>query len=198
MATLLLLGPSDHGRNVTEEDLESAHFAEGYRYEVIDGTLFVSPTADLPHDRLTSWLHIAWLEYARQCPEVVNYVTGNARIFIPGRPRLTVPEPDLAAYAHFPHETPLPVLGWREISPVFVAEVISPDDADKDLVRNVELYLLVPSIREYWILDGRGDQVQMLVYRRRGSRWQNVIELAEGETVTSRHFPGLAMTLSLP
>jgi Uma2 family endonuclease len=36
---------------------------------------------------------------------------------------------------------------------VLVGEVVWEDDPDKDLVRNVELYLQVPSIREYWVLD---------------------------------------------
>jgi Uma2 family endonuclease len=198
MATLLRLGPSDHGRHVTEEDWEGANLERGYRYEVIDGRLLVSPTPDLPYNIVEEWLRDCWKDYARQHPEVVNFVSQGARIFIPGRPRLTVPQPDLAAYANFPLTAPRRQLNWRQINPVFVAEVLSPDDPDKDLVRNVELYMLVSSIREYWILDGRGDQVQLLVYRRRGPRWQNVIEWTEGETVTSRHFPGLAVTLTLP
>jgi Uma2 family endonuclease len=198
MATLLRLGPADHGRYVTDEDLEAAHFEEGYRYEVIDGKLFVSPTPDLSHDILERWLCHGWEDYSRQHPEVVNYLTVKARIFIPGRPRLTVPEPDLAAYQNFPLDTPRAQQDWRLVSPVFVAEIVSPDNPDKDLIRNVGLYLQVPSIREYWILDPRDGPVRLLIRRRRGSRWQNVIEVAEGETVTSRHFPGLEMTMTPP
>jgi Uma2 family endonuclease len=198
MTTLLRLGPADHGRQVTDEEWEGAHLERGYCYEVIDGQLLVSPRPELPHDVLENWLKDRWKDFARQHPEVVNYVTNGARIYLSGRPRLTVPQPDLAAYAHFPYETPWRLLTWRQINPVFVAEVISPDDAEKDLIRNVGLYLQVPSIREYWILEPRGNQVRLLVHRRRGSRWQNVIEVAEGETYTSRHFPGLAVMLSPP
>jgi Uma2 family endonuclease len=160
--------------------------------------LLVLPTPELPHNILERWLTNCWEDYSRQHPEVVNYVARGARIYLSGRPRLTVPQPDLAAYAHFPYETPRQMLTWRQISPVFVAEIVSEDNADKDLIRNVELYLQVPSIREYWILEPRGDQVRLLVHRRRGSRWQNVIELAEGETYTSRLFPGLAVMLAPP
>ena len=39
MATLLKFGPADHGRRVTDEEAESARYAEGYKYEVIDGRL---------------------------------------------------------------------------------------------------------------------------------------------------------------
>jgi Uma2 family endonuclease len=198
MATLMRLGPADHGRQVTDEDWEVAHLEEGYRYEVIDGKLLVSPTPDLPHNNVEEWLADCWKEYARQHSEVVDYVTQSARIFIPRRPRLTVPQPDLAAYANFPFATPRAQRNWRLINPVFVAEVVSPDTADKDLIRNVELYLLVASVREYWILDERGGQVGLLVHHRRGSRWQRVLEVAEGETYTSRHFPGLEVTLTPP
>ena len=46
-------------------------------------------------------------------------------------------------------------VSWEDVSPILVAEVLYASDPYKDLVRNVELYLRVPSIREYWILDGR-------------------------------------------
>jgi Uma2 family endonuclease len=198
MTTLLRLGPADQGRHVTDEDLASAHFDEGYRYEVIDGKLFVSPTPDLPHNTVEDWLGECWKDYSRQHPEVVNYVARGARIFIPGRPRLTVPEPDLAAYQNFPIDTPWRLRNWRLISPVFVAEIVSQDNADKDLIRNVGLYLQVPSVREYWILDPRDDPIRLLIRRRRGSRWQREIVVVEGETYTSRHFPGLEVTLTSP
>ena len=196
MKTLLQLGPKDHGRQLTDEEWEAAHLERGYRYEVIDGRLIVSPAPELPHDSLDQWLLDTWKAYAQKYSQIVNYVTNGARIFIPGLPRLTVPQPDLAAYANFPLETPRRLRKWRLISPVFVAEIASEDNADKDLIRNVDLYLQVPSVLEYWILDGRGDHDRMLVYRRRGSRWQRVIEVAEGETYTSRFFPGLEITLS--
>src|ERR1700678_2060589 len=117
MATLLLLGPADHGRQVTAEAWAAAPLEKGYHYEVIDGKLLVSPTPDLPHNNLEEWLDDCWKAYARQHPEVVDYVTQGARIFIPGRPRLTVPQPDLAAYANFPFATPRAQRSWRQINP---------------------------------------------------------------------------------
>ena len=40
---------------------------------------------------------------------------------------------------------------------MLVAEVLSGEDPDKDLVRNVELYFQVPSIKEYWLFDSRSE-----------------------------------------
>src|SRR5205823_3821523 len=106
------------------------------------------------------------------------------RVFIPDEPEATAPEPDSAAYRNFPLERPLRELRWQDLSPVLVVEVLSEDDPDKDLVRNVELYLQVPTIREYWIIDGRNDpdRPALRVYRRRGQRWQTVILVEFGGT----------------
>ena len=59
------------------------------------------------------------------------------------------------------------------------------------------LFLQVPSIKEYWILDPRDDpdRPTMLVYRRRGLRWQNVIEVAFGESYRTRLLPGFELLL---
>src|SRR5947199_7113614 len=94
-------------------------------------------------------------------------------------------------------ETPVAEMNWRNVSPILVAEVMYAADPYKDLVRNVELYLQVPSIREYWILDTRHDPEQptMQVYRRRGRRWQRVIEVAAGATYTTRLLPGFELIL---
>jgi Uma2 family endonuclease len=74
---------------------------------------------------------------------------------------------------------------------VLVVEVLSADDPDKDLVRNVELYLQVPTIREYWVVDHRASvsQPQLLVYRRRGRRWQRVLTVPPGGRYTTRLLP---------
>ena len=64
---------------------------------------------------------------------------------------------------------------------MLVVEVVS-SDREKDLVRNVALYLAVPSIREYWVIDPRpsADRPTLLVYRRRGARWQQRITVPFG------------------
>jgi hypothetical protein len=61
----------------------------------------------------------------------------------------------------------------------------------------VDLYLQVPSIREYWVLDPRtsAGQPTLLVYRRRGQRWQRVIRVAGGGTYTTRLLPGFTLVL---
>jgi Uma2 family endonuclease len=197
MATVTLkFGPSDHGRPITLEDMDSAEYVSGYKYEIIDGRLYVTCEAELPESSMDTWLFTKVVLYSRERPEVINFVSNKARVFIPLRRRSTVPEPDLAAYRDFPFHLPRSRLRWRNISPVLVGEVISPNDPQKDLVRNVELFLEVPSIREYWVLDGRPDpdRPTMRVFRRHGQRWR-IIDVAFGETYTTRLLPGFELLL---
>jgi Uma2 family endonuclease len=197
MRTLVKIGPASRGRPMTLDEFMAADYEEGYQYELIDGKLYVSPQPNLPQARVDKWIYRKLDDYSDRHPEVINFVYNRARVFVPGRPGVTNPEPDATCYRDFPLHASFAELRWEDVSPVLVVEVISLDDPDKDLVRNVELYLEVPSIREYWLLDSREDpdHPSMLVYRRRGRRWQNVIEVAAGETYTTRLLPGFALVL---
>jgi Uma2 family endonuclease len=186
MATLLKFGPADHGRRVTDEEAEAGDYALGYKYEIIDGRLYVSPLPDVPHDWIEQSVYRILLAYADAHPHVINHVTNQARVFVPGAVRTTVPEPDIVAYRDFPHDRQ-PHVHWQEVSPILVAEVLGDDSEDKDLVRNVELYLRVPSIREYWVFDIRGDAARptLLVHRRRAGEWRTQT-VAFGGVYTTR------------
>jgi Uma2 family endonuclease len=192
----LFLGPADHGRRLTAEEFEAADWQPGYHYELIRGELYVSPLPDPPQDRLEVWLFLRLALYAKRHPRVINYVTPKARVFVAGEEERTRPEPDITAFKDYPLDAPFRELNWRDFSPVLVVEVLS-EDAYKDLVRNVELYLEVPTIREYWILDGRKtpDHPTMRVYRRRGQRWQKPIDVAFGEVYTTRLLPGFKLRI---
>jgi Uma2 family endonuclease len=197
MQTQMQLTPGDQGRELTLEEFEKADGLEGYRYELIDGKLEVSPQPDLPHDDICEWLAELLNEYGREHPEIINRVSHHARVFVHGRTRATCPEPDLAAYHDFPQNVSRRLLRWKDFSPVLVVEVLSDDNTDKDLVRNRELYAEVPSIREYWILDPLTDpdRPTLTVYRRRGQGWQKPIVVDPGETYTTRLLPGLQLRI---
>jgi Uma2 family endonuclease len=81
---------------------------------------------------------------------------------------------------------------------VLVVEVVSPDTADRDLVRNRRLYLRVPSIAEYWMLDTRAslDQPSLIVLRRSGSRWGRARVVPPGGTYTTPLLPGLELVVA--
>ena len=91
---------------------------------------------------------------------------------------------------------PLGVALAREVSPVLVVEVLSLDEPDKDLVRNVDLYLRVPSIKEYWLIDSRESATRptMTAYRRHGKRWRTK-RLAFGDRYTTPLLPGFELVV---
>jgi Uma2 family endonuclease len=191
MSTILRFGPLDHGRLVREEDLAGARYQEGYRYEIIEGRLYVSPAANMPHDLLVARIRDRLFVYAQHHLEVINHLAVDARVFVPNRPDLTAPEPDIAAYQDLPLDLPTAQFRWEDHTPILVVEVVSEEDSDKDLVRNVGLYRLVPGIREYWIIDPRPDpdQPTLTVYRRRGRRWQAPLHVPFGGVYTTRLLP---------
>jgi Uma2 family endonuclease len=198
MATVTTLGLADHGRPISDDEFEAADFEPGYKYELIDGRLYVSSEPELPEVCLEKWLTGKLERYAEKRPEVINFVANKARVFLPSRARSTIPEPDVAAYRNFPGRRRFQGLRWKGVSPVLVAEVLVESDRYKDLVRNVALYLQVPSIREYWILDGRGivDEPALIVYRRRGREWLAKREVPFGSTYTTPLLPGFTLVIN--
>ena len=105
----------------------------------------------------------------------------------------------LAGYTEFfPEGTPVAAQDWHDISPALVVEILSEGTADKDLERNRRLYLQVPSIREYWIVDPRAtaNEPMMIVYPRRGRRWAARRIVLAGETYTTPILPGFSIVLN--
>lgn len=190
-------GPRHHGRRVTDEEAGTARYKEGYRYEIIDGRLYVSPVPNLRENWLDEWVHRKLVAFWERHPDVVAYVSGKARVFVPGRELTTSPEPDAAVYLEFPRHLPINDMRWEAVSPVIVVEVLSESDPFKDLIRNVSLYLEVPSIREYWILNAADDPERptLIVRRRRGERWTKPRGYSYGATYATPVLPGFSLLI---
>lgn len=193
MATMLRLGPGDHGRPMTLEEFLGGDYEEGYRYELIDGRLYVSPQPGPPHDWIEQHVLFPLRDYSKQRPEIINHVSNKARVFVPRARHVTAPEPDVAAYRDFPLDRRR-TLHWREVSPLLVVEVLGGEDDEKDLVRNVELYRRVPSIQEYWVFDIRDDPADPVlhVYRRQGDDWA-LAEYDSSSIYRTDLLPGFAL-----
>jgi Uma2 family endonuclease len=195
MASVLLkLGPADHGRPLTLDDFDSAEFEPGFRYEIIDGRLYVSPTPNPAENILEQWLYRKLLAYSDRHTDVINYVTPKSRVFVQKRKKTTAPEPDITAYRDLPLDEDFRGIHWRDLNPILVAEVLVEGDQSKDLERNVELYLEVPSIREYWVLDGRENpnEPTLIQHRRYGKRWL-VKSFPYGTTFRTKLLPGFSL-----
>lgn len=191
--TMLKLGPNDHGREMSEEEFEGADYLVGYKYEVIDGRLYVSPAAKVPHDIVTEWVHWLLKVYSKAAPNTIGYVSAAGRTFVPNATRVTSPQPDVTAFKHAPSDDRS---DWKDLHPVLVVEVLGDDCFDKDMVRNVDLYLRIPTIQEYWVFDIRESHWSptLLVHRRRGNAWKSQT-IAPGGTYTTRLLPGFRLVV---
>jgi len=195
MATLTKLGPAQHGVRLSDDEFRASDYEPGFRYELIDGRLFVSPEADLAEDMIVNWLLTSLMRFHLHHSEIINYVTQRARVFVPYRLGTTCPQPDLSAYANVPFELPPNELGWEDLEPLLVVEVMT-GDAWKDLDRNTKLYLLVPGIREYWVIDARDqpDGFTLIQHKKRGERWV-VRRFPLGSTFTTKLLPGFSLVV---
>lgn len=192
----LVFGPTDHGRKVTPAALERAEYVGGFKYEIIDGRLYVSPQPNVPETLLERWLRLALERYSDDRPDVLNLVAVKSRVFLPNAERPTIPEPDLAAYSDFPLDRPFEEIRWEETRPFLVCEVLVEGSIDKDLGRNPVLYLAVPSIKEYWVVDGstNPNEPTLMQHRRRGKRWV-VTHFAYQSTFTTPLLPGFELVI---
>jgi Uma2 family endonuclease len=195
MATTLRYGPGDHGRPMTFDEFREGDYEEGYKYELIQGRLYASPQARFSHDWIRNHVLLRLVAFKEARPDVIDYVTPGARVFVSDADpdEVTAPEPDLAAYRGFPLGREWEV-DWRDVNPILVVEVLGGEDDQKDLVRNVDLYFRVPTLQEYWAFDIRANpgEPRMIVYRRAADRWA-VSEYAADAIYTTDLLPGFEL-----
>lgn len=192
------LGHRDHNRELTYEEFMAAAYEEGYKYELIEGRLYASPFPNFPHDRMVRYLNVELAYYHRMHPDIIAEPSSGARVFVSATEKTTCPQPDFALYQHIPSSWDAK---WQDISPLIVIEVVSPDNADKDYIRNVELYQQVPSIREYWIFDrlGKDNGPILRVYHRTTARqkWK-IAEYGPRDTYATDLLPGITLPVCPP
>jgi Uma2 family endonuclease len=152
-----LLGPDDDGRMLTLEEWQCAAETPGFVYELIEGRVDVSPWPKPSHQQ---WVYLIQRELERYIAahaQHANFVTPCEVAIESASSRPSRPQPDLGVFRN----VRFPVRGrWEDLSPIVVVEVISERRGAKDTDRNRRLYGSVPSIREYWIVDPRGNEAQ--------------------------------------
>lgn len=190
------LGPRDHGQELSFEEFVDRKYENGFKYELIEGRLYVSPQPNFPHDWVQSHVYELLSQYKLQHRQIVKRLSANARVFVPGRKKTTCPEPDFAIYRECP---PGRNVKWHEISPLIVVEIVSASDSAKDYVRNVELYRQVPSILEYWLFDrcDEDDGPLLKVYRREtGDADWTILEFLANDVYETSLLPGFALPVT--
>ena len=126
-----------------------ADFPEGYRYELVEGVVEMTPAPAPSHDRPLHPLHGAIYSYWQDHPRAFGHISQRAAVVIPRRS--TVREPDLALYREWPDEDES-WSAWKRIKPFWVAEIVSKARRQRDY-RDKRREYWRAGIEEYWIVD---------------------------------------------
>ena len=162
-------------RPLTYADLDDMP-ADGHRYELIDGTLIVTPAPRHLHQRVVGNLHIA---LRRGCPAELEVLLAPFDVVLGPA---TVLEPDLlvARRAELT-ERNLPT------APVLAVEVLSPSTRRIDLGTK-RLAFEAAGVPSYWVVDP--DEPSITVFELEGASYREVALVAGGDTLeATRPFP---------
>lgn len=158
----------------------------GYRYEIIEGELFVA--------KQPNWHH----QYT--CSQIITFLQNwNAQTQL-GQANLApgvifseddAVAPDVVWISHKRRAQALSKDGKLHLAPELVIEVLSPGRANERRDREVKLDLYSRrEVREYWIMDWMNRRVD--IYRRKLRRLRLVETLFEGDQLQSPLLPGFS------
>ncbi len=164
-----------------------AQLPEGYRYELVNGVVEMTPTPSYGHDRVVDCISQQFAEYRSRHSGRIAHMSWNATVAIPGHE--TVREPDIAIYAEL-HPSQRDYTVWKEMTPLLVVEVVSPGQEERDYEEKREEYLRA-GVHEYWIVDPEARRFTAL--RREGDGWQQVVP--PPETYETPLLPGLVLNV---
>jgi Uma2 family endonuclease len=158
--------------------------ADGKRYEVLDGELYVTPAPSPLHQRLSKRLQRRLEEHfeARDLGEVFNAPID----LILGRNDIA--QPDLLVVA-----APSQVTGRAiEGPPLLVVEVLSPSSRAQDRFVKMRRYGVL-GVPHYWILDPDAETLEC--FRLEHDDYRLVAEASAPETLRHPDWPDLVINL---
>jgi len=154
---------------------------DGWKYEIIDGVLYMSPPPLIRHQgismRLSSSLHF----YASQ-HKLGIVLTAPCGVRLPGQ---QVPvEPDIL----FIKQANLQIIEERYVegAPDLIVEILSPSNANYDLETKFNLYQAA-GVAEYWVVNGWEQTVTIHQLGETDYQAPNVYGLGAVATSTALH-----------
>ncbi|MFN0136173.1 MAG: Uma2 family endonuclease [Phycisphaerae bacterium] len=194
------LGPGESGVASSAAQYARCIDAPGYRSEIIDGVVHVSPSPRRFHQAWSLDIAVALREFARRSPNVINHVATDNDVVIQHRPGPTRPRPDVTAYHNFPPRSQwLMNDDWTGVCPILVVEVLSKTRSRKDIERNRILYWAAGGIAEYWIVDPQLSPLKpklTVLVRGMGRHEWTEHAVPFGRTWKSSMISGLSVSLS--
>ena len=179
-------GPGDNGILLTPEEFDWADFEEGYRYELINGVVIVSPMASEeeadPNDELNYWLR----NYGHNHPKgsALDATLGERTVYA-GATRRRADRLIWAGLGRLPRS--------RE-TPTIIVEFVS--QRKRDQVRDYETkrdeYLGI-DVKEYWVIDRF--QRTLTVFTRKANKTQQRV-LRANQIYRTSLLPGFELPLA--
>lgn len=164
---------------------------DGYRYEIIDGELIVTPAPARIHGIIASRIAYAITHYFQEHKPEWSLIAQPISLEWETEDVTYHCEPDISIF----DQSFDAVLEDTALLPVIVIEIVSPGNPENDYVRKVNAYADI-GIPEYWIVDSRHRTITCLALTTTGrQRHYAKIDssqlLPETELVLDEIFAGL-------
>jgi Uma2 family endonuclease len=181
-----IYGPDSNGIVMTPRQFDRAEFAEGYRYELLNGVLVVSSTPSLserdPNQALGRWL----LDYQEHHPEGIALdFTIHEHIVQTGGNRRRADRVIWSGLGRLPK---------KNETPAIVVEFVSAGkrNIERDYETKRDEYLGC-GVREYWIFDRF--EHSLTVFQTAGSRRSRKRVFTENQIYSTDLLPGFRLHL---
>jgi Uma2 family endonuclease len=161
--------------------------ADGYRYEVITGVLYVSPPPSIRHQRISIALVGHLLDFLK-LQSLGEVLTAPVGVRLPNQP---VPlQPDIV----FVRTERLRIVGeaYVEGAPDLLVEILSPSNWLYDRREKMQAYQEA-GVGEYWIVDPRALTIE--VYALEQSVYVLTGQYGMGEVARSQVLPGFEVSV---
>ncbi|MCT2536821.1 Uma2 family endonuclease [Aquibacillus koreensis] len=168
-------------RYSTYEEFESERKNTDERLEFIDGVIYMSPSPDIKHQEISSYLHAQLYNllrgskckvFAAPTDVVFNNVNNDEKKKV---------VPDLFVACNQDNFTENEYVG----APVFIIEILSPSSKSHDMITKLNLYMNF-GVKEYWIVDPMESHIMVYFLDKDLEIQFNLVNL--GEDVISNLF----------
>ena len=170
------------GRKLTWEDIKN--FPEEGKTELIEGQLYMSPTAGLPHQRIGTRLTVEIHPFVER-NDLGEFFGRDVHVIFDEHNHL---EPDLCFIA----KARLGIIKGPNVygPPDLVIEILSESNRDYDVQVKFRYYERF-GVREYWLVDPRGRSIA--VYTLEDGSYQLLGEYQAGQVIETRVLAGLSL-----
>ena len=158
---------------------------DGYRYEILEGELFMSPPPKVPHQRSSRGL------FVRMCAHAAKHNSGEVfcapiGVRIPGQ---KVPlQPDILFVKK--NRSHIVEKDYIEGAPDLIVEILSPSNWTLDRREKFQAYQAA-EVPEYWIVDYRAKTIEVFILE--SKNYVLTGKFGPGETVRATQMDGFSI-----